>query len=827
MWRTTLAGLRAHARRMAATVLAVVLGVGFVAGTLIFGDTAKAGYDETFARTAKNVDAAVLSNGKLLTTEQLAAVRATPGVEVADGRMATSLPMLGGDGRPLVNFGRVGLAVSTDGDGDLRAFDVRGQLPGPGEALLDAETAAHQSLQADDRLTVVDSHGAQHTYAISGLIDFGVSKTYSGLSVVGLPAAQVTALTGQAGFDVIVVRGRGSVGQIDLSSRVRAAVGAGPKVVTGDQRRTDLANDATMVATQFTSILLIFGGISLIVAIFVIYNTFAILLAQRVRETALLRCVGATRRQVLAATVLESSVLGLVGGALGVLAGIGVSYGLFGLLNGALDAGVPAHPVVLRSSPVLIGLATGLVVTVLAALLPAVRATRTSPLAALRDLPTVTAGRSRKLVRGAAALVAAAAGIAVTGHGGSLDDAETGSFVIVGGGVVVFLGVLIGAPLFIGPLTALVGFPATRLAGPPAKVAVANARRNPGRTAVTTATLMIGVGLMALFCVLLGSIKETARAQLAGHYPVDYVVTAVRSADGEPGTIPAAYAQSLHGRPELTTVIAVRQAEVRIDGKPARLAAFDRPDLVPGAPAGLTDGTVIVSADRTVADLTVTVGDKQTRLRVVGSADLSIPGGGEADALVSWDQLAAIAGPGDDSVVLVKAADGVSAVDSRRILDDAVRAYPLVQVNSVADLSSDLETAVNGLIGLFAGLLGTAVLIALFGIATTLSLSVIERTRESATLRALGLTRGQLRGTLLIEALLMGVVGALVGIVFGLVYAPLVLRQTFKSIGPTIVVPWSWLAGLILLAAAASALAAVLPARRATRGSIVAAMSDT
>ena len=827
MWRTTLAGLRAHARRMAATVLAVVLGVGFVAGTLIFGDTAKAGYDETFARTAKNVDAAVLSNGKLLTTEQLAAVRATPGVEVADGRMATSLPMLGGDGRPLVNFGRVGLAVSTDGDGDLRAFDVRGQLPGPGEALLDAETAAHQSLQADDRLTVVDSHGAQHTYAISGLIDFGVSKTYSGLSVVGLPAAQVTALTGQAGFDEIVVRGRGSVGQIDLSSRVRAAVGAGPKVVTGDQRRTDLANDATMVATQFTSILLIFGGISLIVAIFVIYNTFAILLAQRVRETALLRCVGATRRQVLAATVLESSVLGLVGGALGVLAGIGVSYGLFGLLNGALDAGVPAHPVVLRSSPVLIGLATGLVVTVLAALLPAVRATRTSPLAALRDLPTVTAGRSRKLVRGAAALVAAAAGIAVTGHGGSLDDAETGSFVIVGGGVVVFLGVLIGAPLFIGPLTALVGFPATRLAGPPAKVAVANARRNPGRTAVTTATLMIGVGLMALFCVLLGSIKETARAQLAGHYPVDYVVTAVRSADGEPGTIPAAYAQSLHGRPELTTVIAVRQAEVRIDGKPARLAAFDRPDLVPGAPAGLTDGTVIVSADRTVADLTVTVGDKQTRLRVVGSADLSIPGGGEADALVSWDQLAAIAGPGDDSVVLVKAADGVSAVDSRRILDDAVRAYPLVQVNSVADLSSDLETAVNGLIGLFAGLLGTAVLIALFGIANTLSLSVIERTRESATLRALGLTRGQLRGTLLIEALLMGVVGALVGIVFGLVYAPLVLRQTFKSIGPTIVVPWSWLAGLILLAAAASALAAVLPARRATRGSIVAAMSDT
>jgi putative ABC transport system permease protein len=831
MWRSTLAGLRAHARRMAATVLAVVLGVGFVAGTLIFGDTAKAGYDETFARTAKNVDTVVLANGKgkgeLLTAEQLAAVRATPGVEVADGRMATTLPMLGGNGRPLVNFGRAGLAVSTDGDDSLRAFDIRGQLPGPGEAMLDVETAAHQRLQAGDQLTVVDQHGARHTYAISGLIDFGVSKTYSGLSVVGLPAAQVTALTGQAEFDEIVVRGRAGVSQEDLAKRISAAVSAGPKVVTGDQRRTDLADDATQVAAQFTAILLIFGVISLIVAIFVIYNTFAILLAQRVRETALLRCVGATRRQVFTATVLESGVLGLAGGALGVLAGVGVSYGLFGLLNGALNAGVPAHPVVLRSSPVLIGLATGLVVTVLAALPPAARATRTSPLAALRDLPTAAVRRSRKLVRGAAALVVAAAGIAVTVRGGGFEDSETGSFVIVGGGVVVFLGVLIAAPLFIGPLTALVGFPATRLAGPPARVAVANARRNPGRTAVTTATLMIGVGLMALFSVLLGSIKETARVQLTGHYPIDYVVTAIRDADGELGTIPSAYAQSLHGRREFAAVIVVRQVEVRIDGKPARLAAFDRPDLVPNAPAGLTDGTVIVSAERTVADLTVTVGGKQTRLRAVGSADLSVPGDGQADALVSWDQLAAIAGPGDDSVILVKAADGVSAVDSRRVLDDAGTAYPLVQVNSVADLSSDLETAVNGLIGLFAGLLGTAVLIALFGIANTLSLSVIERTRESATMRALGLTRGQLRGTLLIEALLMGVVGALVGIVFGLVYAPLVLRQAFKTIGPVIVVPWGWLAGLILLAATASALAAVLPARRAARGSIVAAMSDT
>jgi putative ABC transport system permease protein len=814
---------------MAATALAVVLGVGFVAGTLIFGDTAKAGYDDTFARVAKNVDVAVLRprNGKLLTAEQLAKIRNLAGVAVADGRMTTSLPMLGADGRPLVNFDRVGLTVSADGDAALRAFDVQGDLPGPGEALLDAETGAHQQLAKGDSLTVLDQQGGRHTFTISGLIDFGVSKAYSGSSVVGLPSAQITALTGQTDFGEIVVRGRPGVDQDDLARQVRAVVGAGPRVLTGDQRRTELADEATSVATQFTFILLIFGAVSLIVAIFVIYNTFAILLAQRVRETALLRCVGATRRQIFTAVVLESSVIGLVGGVLGVLTGVGVSFALFGLLNGALNAGVPAHAVVLRPGPILIGLATGLLVTVVAALLPAARATRTSPLAALRDLPTaVVASRVRRVIRIAAAAAVGAAGVAVTVVGSRVDDPQTGTFVVVGGGVVAFLGVLLAAPLFIGPLTALVGFPASRLAGPPARLAVANARRNPGRTAVTTATLMIGVGLMALFSVLLGSIQETARVQLAGHYPVDYVVTGLRTADGDQGKIPAAYAPRLRERPEFATVVAVREVEVRIDGKPAMLAAFDRPEIIPDLPAGLADGTVIVSNRRQQSDLTVTYGGKQTRLRAVGSTDTSIPGANHVDALVTWAQLAAIAGPGDDTVVLVKAADGVSGVDSRRTLDTAGTAYPLLQVNSIADLSSDLETAVNGLIGLFAGLLGTAVLIALFGIANTLSLSVIERTRESATLRALGLTRGQLRVTLLVEALLMGVVGALVGIAFGLIYAPLVLREAFKAIGPTIVVPWSWLAGLILLAAAASSLAAVLPARRAARGSVVTAMSD-
>jgi len=818
MWRVTFATLTQHARRLAATTLAVVLGVGFVAGTLIFGDTAQAGFDETFARTAKNVDVAVLAGDKPLTQAQLDAVSAVDGVERAEGRMTTSLPMLGQNGKPLVNFDQIGYAVSVGEDERLRGFDLDGRAPGAGEALVDTETAAHEHLAIGQPIQVLDKTGQKQAYTISGLVDFGVSKQFSGLSVVGLPAAEVTRLTGETGFEEIVVRARPGVDPAELARRVEDATKA--KVKTGDERRTDLANEATSVATQFTFILLIFGAVSLVVAVFVIYNTFAILLAQRVRETALLRCVGATRRQIFTATLLESGAIGLIGGAVGVLAGIGVSYGLPLLLNGALHAGVPEHSVVLRPTPVLIGLALGLVATMLAALVPALRATRTTPLAALRDMPiTVTTRLRSKVIRGIVAGVIVAVGVAVTVQGRQTSDPQTGTFVIVGGGVVVFLGVLVASPLFIGQLTALVGLPASRLAGPPGRVAVANARRNPGRTAVTTASLMIGVGLMALFSVLLGSVKETARVQISGHYPVDYVITAVREAESiKGGRIPAAYLTTLRQHSELATVIVGWKARVQVDGKTLVLGAIDHPEMLPGIPA-VADGTVLVDSTRP--------DPKLTALRTAGSVDTSIPGLGRLDGLVSWADLQKLAGPSDPTVVLVKAADGVSPVDSRQLLDTAGQAYPLLEVNNLADLSSDLETAVNGLIGLFAGLLGTAVLIALFGIANTLSLSVIERTRESATLRALGLTRGQLRGMLLAEALLMGVVGALVGIAFGLVYAPLVLRQAFRLIGPTVVVPWAWLGGLVLLAAAASCLAAVLPARRAARGAIVAAMADS
>ncbi|MFG2041789.1 ABC transporter permease [Dactylosporangium sp. NPDC048998] len=858
MLRTTLAGLRAHAGRMLGTALAVVLGVGFVAGTMIFSDTARAGFYDEFSRTARHVDVAVEppagAAGKdgaqrpQLSADVAAAIRALPDVAEADARMVQPLPMLDARGRVISNFGNAGLAVSTDAPADLRAFDLTGRLPAAaGEAVLDDETAAHQHLAAGDAITVLDRDGARHRYTLVGIIGFGTAKQFSGQSVVGLPAAEITRLTGATGYAEIVVRGRGGLSQADLAARVRAAAGGASRavVVTGDQRRRDLADDATQVAGQFQTVLLIFGVVSLIVAVFVIANTFAILLAQRVRETALLRCVGATRGQIFRSVLLESALVGLFGAVAGDVLGIGVCYALLGLLNGVLNLGVPVHAVVLAPGPLLVGAAVGVLVTVAAALLPALRATRTSPLAALRDLATVRTGsRAATVVRLAVAAVVAAAGIALTAAGRHDTDAQRGTFVIVAGGVVTFLAVLVLAPLFVGPLAALVAAGPARLFGPPVRLAGANARRNPGRTAVTTASLMIGVGLIALFTVLIASIKATAAGQLAGHYPVDYVMTGLRTGDGdgaETAPIPPAYAQALRERPEFSAVVETRTATATAGGHTVRLAAIDpgslggviRPELTSGSLSDLTAGTAIVNGGRALAHeaheqtITVAVGGRQATFRVVGSTTSGVPGGGPLDALLTWDDLTALAGTTGDTTVMAKAAPSAGPVASRDALDRLGEQYPQIQVSSLADLSSDLDNAVNGLIALFGGLLGTAIVIALAGIANTLALSVVERTRESATVRALGLTRGQLRATLLVEAMLMGVVGALVGISYGLVYGRLVVAQAFAGLRPVIVVPWGWLVLLVAATAVAAMLAAVLPARRAARASIVAAMAET
>jgi putative ABC transport system permease protein len=439
--------------------------------------------------------------------------------------------------------------------------------------------------------------------------------------------------------------------------------------------------------------------------------------------------------------------------------------------------------------------------------------------------------------RWAVAGLVAAVGTGVTVVGYRDPDPETGALLVVLGGTVVFLGVLIASPAFVGPLTTVVGVPA-RLFGTPARLATANARRNPGRTAVTAGALMIGVGLMSAFAVVMSSISVTASRQLAEQYPVDFVVTGVRYGDEEP-TLPPGYALAARARSEIAAVAQVRVATATVDGTEVRIGAIDptalgtlvTPPLTEGSLTDLRPGTAIASRELAGVSvgttLTVMGTHSSASVRIVGSAPALAPGVGYLDLLVTWSDLAALSGQVDDVAVLAVAATGVSPATARAALDDLSDVYPLASVGSVAELNSDQESLLNGLLALVAGLLVITVVISLFGVANTLALSVVERTRESATVRALGLTRGQLRSTLLVEALLLAVVGTLVGLGFGLAYGTLLTRTALATLQPSVVLPWHWFVGIALLTSVTAVLAAVLPARAATRSSIVAAMAET
>jgi putative ABC transport system permease protein len=842
MWRATVAGVVSNARRFAATAVAVVLGVGFVVGTLIFTDTAEAGFSDAFARVARNVDVSILRPGRtagetptLLRASDLAAIRAVPGVASADGRLTESLALLDRAGRPITNFGRTGLVVCSDGRADLLPFTIAGRIPaGAGEAAVDTETAAHQRLAVGDAITVLDRGGVRHTFHLTGLIDFGVSSDYSGSTVVALPHQQIAALTAVTGYDEIVVAAAPGVRPGELAARVRDVVEDQARVETGDERRADLTDEAVAIGGQFTVILLIFAAIALLMAVFVIYNTFAVLVAQRVRDTALLRCVGASRTQVFLATTAEAGAVGAAGAFGGLLIGVGVAYGLQRLLSRLLGIGVPDHDLVVSPQPLLVGALVGLVVTIVSALLPAWRATRTSPLGALRDLGPAFPSRRGRRIRVVAAAVALAAGVAITFAGQRTGEPRAGTLLIAAGAVAVVVAVLIAGPLFIGPLLTLLAWPARSVLGVPGRLAVANSRRNPGRSAATTATLIIGIGLISLFTILIASIRATVRDQIANHYPVDYAITGLSYFNSRQSTLPPALAATLRHRPEMAAVAEIRTVATTIDGHPARIAAVDPRALgtvvKPSGYAGLTDDSVILSTSMLASSppATITLDDTGTpyHLHVIATTDLSLPGVGHIDALVTWDRLTALHGGDADTAVLAKAAAGVPPTESRDAVDQVTAAYPLAYVNSVADLTSDLESVVNGLIAVFAGLVATAVLIALAGIANTLSLSIVERTRESAILRALGLTRVQLLSTLVVEAILMAVAGAIIGIGVGLIFGPLVVGKLATGMGAVVTIPWTWQAVLTGGAAAAGCIAALVPARKATRAPVAATMAD-
>jgi putative ABC transport system permease protein len=524
---------------------------------------------------------------------------------------------------------------------------------------------------------------------------------------------------------------------------------------------------------------------------------------------ALLRCVGATRRQVLADILTESAVLGLAASVVGLCLGT------------VLAAVVNSGSVSLTPATVALSLLTGTVVTVGAALLPAAAASRTAPVAALTTAHEGTVrGRKTRIIL---ALLLGAIGLALTAKG--IPAGQTGLLMIAAGGTIFFLGFLAIGPLAAGPLAAGLGWLPSRLLGVRMRLATTGVRRNPSRTATTTVALTIGIGLMTLFSVVLSTAGQFATHEANRHFPADYLLSVKQ------GGIPGPVVTSLRASSRIAVAVGIREGGASLDGHQAQVLAAEpsayrsvfMPLVDAGSLSGVETGTGGIALSGIEASaLHVAVGGK---LSVDGHPFLvdSIFSDGVLDetAVISWTDFTKYFGPGEDTEVAVKAVPGVSTSASSSAVDAAVADYPLIDITSEASLRAHMISSVQKLATLLDGLLATSIVISLFGMANTLSLAVLERTRESALLRALGLTGRGLRWMISMEAVLLGVMGAVAGVAFGVGFGWATGRAFLRTYGGPVSYPILQITGYIALAAVAALLASVIPARRAARLAVI------
>jgi putative ABC transport system permease protein len=825
MLRITLAGLRAHLLRLLLTALAITLGVGFVAGTFVLTDTMKAGYDRQFTASAGKVSVAVLPKTGELAASTLARLKALPGVQDAQGIIQGDAPLVGKDGRVYGDFPTLGTSIET---GALQRNTVTaGHLPQtPDEVVLDRTTARRNGFRPGSHVKVLDRKQTPRDFTVAGLVDFGVDPAATSGGAVGFIPQTAMEMTGRRTFVEIDLKTAHGTNVESVRAAAAQIAGGDAEALTGRQLADRLARTSGLSAKELTVFFLAFALVALFVAALVIYNTFNILIAQRLREMALLRCVGAGRGQIFRGVLTESLVVGLVASAAGVLAGIGLGAGGAALFASASDG--PASSVVVTATPIVVGMLIGTIVTLISALMPARAATKVAPVAALRQ-------QTEGPVRGRASVVRLIVG-SLIGLAGVLAIAAAllakpgqGPFLaVLAGGMLVFLGVIALSPMLVGRLSGVIGWLPARYLGVPGALARQNAGRNPKRAAITTIALTVGVTLMTMFSVALASSQATADARLTKEFPVDYQLSTQRGGDT---LIPRMIAADLRTKPQIADVAEVQEADGKLSGVDTSIGTMSerslghtiKPDVVAGSVTALRPGSVILGEDE-AKSLNVGLGRQLSLAAKSGAIPLKVVAIVAADApipsvTVSGTDFLRAFGAKDDKTVDVIVRKGVPADVSRAIVNDATRAYPLVKVASAADIKDAFSKAIDQLFVLVGALLGLAIIISLIGITNTLTLSVFERTRESALLRALGLTRRGLKRMLSIEAAIMALIGALIGIVLGSAFGWMALLSVAPE--PVLGFPVWRVAAFVLIAALAGVLAAVLPGRRAARTSIV------
>ena len=849
MWKVTLKGIWSKKVRFLLTGVAVMLGVAFVSGTFVLTATISNTFDGLFNDIYQHTDAVVRAKQEFsgqgfgndgrgtISADLLPTVRGAKGVAAADGTVQGLAVIVDKKGAALGSNGRgaptLGFSYIPDRElSTIHVVDGRGPR-GPTEVVIDKGSADDAGYKVGDKVPVITKAG-RNSYTLSGIVKFGSTNSLLGATIAAFAPSTATRLLGTPGqFQAIDVKADSDVSQNEVVANIQTALKGEPgtsniEVISGKDITAESQSNLKDNLSFFNTFLLIFGVVALLVGSFIIFNTFSIVVAQRSRELALLRAIGAGQRQVLGSVLFEAVLVGIVASIVGFVGGIGLAVGLKALL-GALGLDIPASTIVIPATAVIWSFATGMIVTVVAAIAPALRASRIPPIAAMRDSTIDHSSTSPK--RAVFGILITLLGVAflllgLFGNSGLLS-------VGVGMGVV-FLGVAVLGPIIAAPISGALGIPIQKIKGVTGLLARENAIRNPKRTSATAAALMIGVALVGLITVFAASARTSVNAAIDRSMKADYVVS---SQGFGQGSIPLEAQKSLAQLPEVTSASGIRSGQAEIDGSVQQIVAADPAkidslfDLQPkqGDLRDLSPNGIAV-LDSTASDNGWKVGDTvPITFAQTGKQQFKVETiyqqSGFTNYVISIDAYQKNYTDQFDFQVYVSTKGGVTPANTAAI-KQVMKQYPGPKVETRDQYKASQAAQINQFLNLVYVLLFFAIIIALFGIANTLGLSIIERRHELGLLRAVGMTRRQLRSSVRWESVIIALLGTLLGLVIGVVFAwAMVKALADQGIDKFSVAPAQLLL-IVVLAALFGVIAAAWPARRAAKLDVLASISS-
>jgi putative ABC transport system permease protein len=849
MFKIIVHGLLARKFRLVATALAVTLGVAFMAGTLVLTDTFGQTFNDLSAGVYKGTDAVVRATavftGPQFTGEQrpfvdaslVSTLRRAPGVAAAEGSVMGYTRLIGKDGKALGN--PVNGAPTLGGNWNQAAalnpwHLVAGHAPqAAGQVVIDRKSARDGHLRVGDFTTVLVKGPPQRVQVV-GIIGFGTTDSPGGASVALFTtpvAQQFVAAPGK--YSSIVFVAKPGVSQQQLVSSLKQAIPPGTEAITGAAQTKELQNQFQTMLSYFNTFLLIFAVVALLVGAFMIFNTFSITVAQRTRENGLMRALGASKRQVLVAVLLEAVVVGTIASLIGLAGGVAVAIGLKAMLSG-LGFGMPAGGIVFTARTALIAGLAGLAVTIVAAVSPARKATKVAPVAAMQDVTVGSTGYgSKERVMVGTAILALGVAALFTGL---FTNVSSRVLVVGAGALLVFFGVSVLGRTVSLPLSRVVGAPLPSLRGVTGKLARQNAMRNPKRTAASASALMIGVGLVGFFTILASSSTSSVNSAIDRAVAGDIVID---SGGGLMGGVDPGLARQLGKLPQVQAATGVAVGLAQVNGKVEQLSAVDPGaasrlfdvNPVQGSMAGVGRNGIAVYKDVATAEHLKLGSTVSARFKDTGPQKLTVAliygeaTGAPAPRYFMGNQAFNANFPiRYDTRVFVKKAPGVSTAAAMAAVRAVATKYSGTTVMDQAAFKADQAKPMQQQLMLVYVLLALAILIALLGIGNTLALSIFERTRELGVMRAVGMTRRQLRAMIRWESVIIALQGTVLGLLIGVFFGwALVLAMRSQGI-TEFSVPLLTLLIVVVLAALAGAAAAIWPSRRAAKLNILRAI---